>query len=297
MLSRLAESSFWLGRYLERSEGLSRLLVEFHQLLIQDQRSHIARGCALLTHGLGLETNSFNARTLVEVVYGDESNPSTIRGALHGVRSNARAIRDTLPSDFYESINRLNVAAENFDVASPGRSLKEILDRLAVSHGIYEWLAPSDEASHFFELGRNLERMDLVSRLLAMEIEKEWREQGPATSLRAVGGLSTFLRARVPLSADRVRAFLIKDAAFPRSLSEAGRRAESALKEIAKINGAPSESMLRPIGLLGSQIHFINDDPDEMVRIITATPHAVESTSLAIKANFFRPVGSIVWSN
>ncbi len=297
MLSRLAESSFWLGRYLERSEGLSRLLLEFHQLLIQDQRAHVSRGCALLSHGLGLDTTPFNARTLVEVVYGDTSNPSTIRGALHGVRSNARSIRDTLPSDFYESINRLNAATEEFDIESPGRSLKEILDRLAVSNGIYEWLAPSDEASHFFELGRNLERMDLVSRLLTLQIEKEWRDQGPATTLRAVGGLSTFLRARVPISAERVRSFLIKDPAFPRSLFESGRMAEAALREITKLNGTASELILRPIGLLGSQIHFINDDPDEMARIIAKTPHAVEETSASIKANFFRPVGSIVWSN
>jgi len=99
MLSRLAESSFWLGRYLERSEGLSRLLLEFHQLLIQDQRSHVSRGCALLTHGLGLDATPFNIKTLVEVVYGESNNPSTIQGALYGVRNNARSIRDTLPSD------------------------------------------------------------------------------------------------------------------------------------------------------------------------------------------------------
>jgi len=297
MLSRLAESSFWLGRYLERSEGLSRLLLEFHQLLIQDQRSHVSRGCALLTHGLGLDSKPFNPRTLVEAVFGETTNPSTIRGSLHGVRSNARSIRDTLPSDFYESINRLHAASEEFDIESPGRSLKEILDRLAVSHGIYEWLAPSDEASHFFELGRNLERMDLVSRLLALQIEKEWRDQGPATTLRAVGGLSTFLRARVPISAERVRIFLVKDSAFPRSLFESGRMAEASLREIAKLNGAASETILRPIGLLGSQIHFINDDADEVARIIAQTPHAVEETSAAIKTNFFRPIGSIVWSN
>jgi uncharacterized alpha-E superfamily protein len=140
--------------------------------------------------------------------------------------------------------------------------------------------------------------MDLVSRLLAMQIEKEWRDQGPATTLRAVGGLSTFLRARVPISAQRVRAFLIKDPSFPRSLFESGRMAEELLREIAKLNGSASESILKPIGLLGSQIHFINEeDFEEIERIIARTPHAVEETSAAIKANFFRPVGSIVWSN
>ncbi len=297
MLSRLAESSFWLGRYLERTEGISRLLLEFHQLLIQDQRSHIARGCALLTHGLGLEMKAQNSQTLVEIVFGEDSNPSTIRGALQGVRSNARSIRDTLPSDFFESINRLNAAAESFDPKSPGSSLKNILDRLAVSNGIYEWLAPSDESSHFFKLGRSLERMDLVSRLLSLKIEKEWRDQGPATTLRAVGGLSTFLKARVPITAERVRHFLINDPSFPRSLFESGRMAEISLREIAQVNRTSADTILKPIGLLGSQIHFLGNDVEEEERIIARTPLAVEETSEAIRTAFFRPVGSIVWSN
>jgi uncharacterized alpha-E superfamily protein len=297
MLSRLAESSFWLGRYLERTEGLSRLLVEYHQLLVQDQRAHIARGCALLTHGLGLEAEAHTTKELIQVVYGDESNPSTILGALYGARANARSIRDTLPSDFYESINRLHAASEAFDHTLPGSSLKSILDRLAVSNGIYEWLAPIEETTHFYKLGRNLERMDLVSRLLLIKMEDEWKDQGPATTLRAVGGLSTFLKARIPVNAERVRHFLIKDPTFPRSLFGSGKSAELAIKEIATFNGVNIESVIRPIGLLGSQIQFLGDDPEEEKAIISRTPQAVEMTSEAIKSHFFRPTGSIVWSN
>jgi len=189
------------------------------------------------------------------------------------------------------------VAASEFSSDSPGRSLKEILDRLAVSNGIYEWLAPTDESNEFFNLGRNLERMDLISRLLMLKIEVEWRDQGPATTLRAVGGLSTFLRARVPVTAERVRSFLVKDQSFPRSLSESARLAEGSLREISSINSAPQDSLLRPIGLLASRIHFMNEDPKELESIITHTSHVVEETSVLVKSHFFRPVGSIVWSN
>lgn len=297
MLSRLAESSYWLGRYIERVEGLSRLLLEFHQLLIQDQRSHVERGCALLTHGLGLDAKAKTTTELIEAVFGSQHNPSTIQGALYGVRSNARSIRDTLPSDFFESINRLHATAETFDVLSPGSSLKAILDRLAVSNGIYEWLAPSDESAHFFELGRSLERMDLVSRLLLLKIEKEWKEQGPATTLRAVGGLSTFLKSRVPITADRVRTFLIKEQSFPRSLVESSKGAEEALREICTFNGVSPGPILRPIGLLKSEILFLDENPAAEDEIVHRTPLAVEETSEAARAHFFRPTGSIVWSN
>ena len=297
MLSRLAEASVWLGRYLERTEGLSRLLLEFHQLLIQDQRSHVARGCAILTHGLGLEMEAKTSRELISAVYGSSQNPSTILGALHGIWSNARSIRDTLPSDFFESINRLNAAADDFVVSQPGSSLKDILDRLAVSNGIHEWLAPSDESALFFRVGRSLERMDFVSRLLLMKIEAEWKDQGSATTLRAVGGLSTFLKARVPITADRVRNFLITDTTFPRSLIQSSKSAEAAIRELATTNDASSDLILRPIGLLSSQIYFLRENTEEEEEIVRKIPFAVEQTSESIRQIFFRPMGSIVWSN
>lgn len=297
MLSRLAESSYWLGRYLERVEGLSRLLLEYHQLLIQDQRSHVERGCALLTHGLGLDSKAKTTTELIEAVFGNSIDPSTIQGALYGVRSNARSIRDTLPNDFYESVNRLHATAENFDILSPGSSIKSILDRLAVANGIYEWLAPSDESSYFFELGRTLERMDLVSRLLLLKIEKEWKEQGPSTTLRAVGGLSTFLKSRVPITADRVRTFLIKDQSFPRSLIETAKAAENALLEICKFNAVSPNHINRQMGLLRSEIQFLEDNAASEDVIIHKVPKVVEDTSESVRAHFFRPTGSIVWSN
>jgi uncharacterized alpha-E superfamily protein len=282
---------------LERIEGLSRLLLEFHQLLIQDQRSHVERGCALLTHGIGLDSSAKTTTELIEIVFGSSADSSTIFGALHGARSNARSIRDILPSDFYESINQLHAIADRFDVLSPGSSLKSLLDRLAVCNGIHEWLAPSDESAHFFELGRSLERMDLVSRLLLLKIEAEWKEQGPATTLRSVGGLSTFLKSRVPMTAERARSFLIKDQMFPRSLLATVRKAESSLEAICIFNGIPNNPMNRSIGLLKSEIQFMADNYSAENEIIHKVPAVVGDTSEAIRTHFFRPTGSIVWSN
>jgi len=297
MLSRLAESSFWLGRYLERAEGMSRLLIEFHQLLIQDSRTHVKRGCTLISHGLGLEGAPKSARELVEIAYGGPLNPGTLLGAIHSARSNARLIRDILPSDFYEAINHLNSSTEEFSVGAPGRSLRVILDRLAVSNGIFEWLAPVDESAHFLTLGRSLERMDLMSRLLSLKLEHEWRDQGPATTLRSVGALNTYLRERVPLTTLSVRKFLVQSETFPRSITESASRAVIELREIANMTQLRVDDILRPIGILESQIKYLNDDPAELERIIEQTSDAVAQTTNGIGLRFFRPVGSIVWSN
>ncbi len=297
MLSRLAETSFWLGRYLERAEGMSRLLIEFHQLLVQDNRTHIKRGCALISHGLGLEGEPKNAKELVALAYGEPLNPGTLLGSIHSARSNARLIRDILPSDFYQAINQLNATTGEFSVAAPGRSLRSILDRLAVTNGIFEWLAPEDESAHFLTLGRSLERMDLMSRLLSLKLENEWRDQGPATTLRSVGALNTYLRERVPLTTIGVRKFLVASPTFPRSIAECAKRANLELHEVALMTQLRVDDIVRPIGMLESQIRYLDNDSKELERIVSQTSLAVAQTSDGIGLRFFRPVGSIVWSN
>ena len=297
MLSRLAESSFWLGRYLERAEGMSRLLVEFHQLLVQDNRTHVKRGCTLISHGLGLEGIPKTARELVELAYGEPLNPGTLLGSIHSARSNARLIRDILPSDFYQSVNHLNAITEEFSFAAPGRSLQTILDRLAVTNGIFEWLAPEDESAHFFTLGRSLERRDLMSRLLSLKLENEWRDQGPATTLRSVGALTTFLRERTPLTSESVRRFLVQSETFPRSIVECAKRARLEMDEIATMTQLRVDDIMRPIGMLESQIRYLNDDPLEIERNINQVSVAVGQATDGVGLRFFRPVGSIVWSN
>lgn len=297
MLSRLAETSFWLGRYLERAEGMSRLLVEFNQLLVQDNRAHVRRGCTLISHGLGLEGDPKSARELVALAFGEELNPGTLLGSIHSARSNARLIRDILPSDFYTAINQLNATTAEFSLSSPGRSLRTILDRLAVSNGILEWLAPEDESARFLSLGRSLERMDLMSRLLDLKLENEWRDQGPATTLRAVGALNTYLRERIPLSTIGVRRFLVESDIFPRSIAQCAKRADYELHEISTMTQLPVDDILRPIGMLESQIKFLNTQGEELERIISETTPAVAETTTGVGLRFFRPVGSIVWSN
>lgn len=297
MLSRLAESSFWMGRYLERSEGISRLLLEFYHLVIQDQTTEAQKGCAILINGLGLTGSAQSGSELVKIIAGQSDDPGTILGAIYGARANARSIRDTLHSDFYESINRLQVVADNFDFNAPAQTLKMLLDRLAVANGVYEWLAPDDQSTLFFTLGRCLERIDLVSRLLQLNIEGLWREQGGATILQAVGGLSTFQKSQTTMTVRHIREFLIRDETFPRSLYKSSRQAGKVIRELASANQTMPDQIFRRLGLFESQMQFLTKDPSEQLAIILAANSVVEATHEAVRDHFFRPVGSIVWSN
>ncbi|MEI9907230.1 MAG: alpha-E domain-containing protein [Actinomycetota bacterium] len=235
--------------------------------------------------------------TLVSAVYGAAGTASTILGSLSAARQNARSVRDMLPSDFYEAINKLHASNDTIDYYSPGKGIRQVLERLAVAHGIYEWLAPHDEAAAFYRLGRSLERMDLVSRLLNMHIETEWPEQGPATTLRAVGGLSTFLRYRIPMTPKNLRQFLVTDMTFPRSLLQSSTNSEAAIRDIGRMSSLNVDQVIRPIGLLKSRLMYLGDIPHEIEDVLQQTIMSVAMTSVGVKDQFFRPLGSIVWSN
>jgi len=91
MMSRLAESFFWLGRNVERAGGTARLLVETHQLLVEDSGPQQADGIALLLHGLGFGTGAASSLPeLVALVYGNSAVSGSVVGSLDAARANAR---------------------------------------------------------------------------------------------------------------------------------------------------------------------------------------------------------------
>jgi uncharacterized alpha-E superfamily protein len=301
MLSRLAESFFWLGRNVERAGGTARLLVETHQLLVEDSGPQQADGIALLLHGLGFGTGAASSLPeLVALVYGNSAVSGSVVGSLDAARANARSVRDALPSDFYEALTKAqHRAAEPLNTLSPGAGLRDVLESLALVHGVFAWVSPRDEARSFYQLGRYLERIDLVARLLNMRLDVGWPEQGPATMLRAVAGLHTFLRRHARMTAEPVRMFLLKDAACPRSLLRTAINAEESLHEIAEFSSTRAELTIRPVALLRAELDYTADLLDDATvdRFVAQAIETVEATTTLLRERYFRPVGSIVWNH
>lgn len=101
------------------------------------------------------------------------------------------------------------------------------------------------------------------------------------------------------MNGQSVRRFLLTDTAFPRSVMRSSIGAETALREIGALNTSRIESVVQSVGLLRSQLeytgHSANDSTIEA--LISQSLKAVDATSIAVRDNFFRPVGSIVWSH
>jgi uncharacterized alpha-E superfamily protein len=301
MLSRIAESFFWIGRYLERAEATARLLAEHHHLLIEDRSVSEDIGAVALLDALSISAPSVaDAGGLVSAVIGAPNDPSTVRGSVAAARENARAVRDQLSVDVFEALNSAHISLSRglLFAASPGVGLHRVVERLLVAHGVIEWTMSRDEGYLFLSLGRRLERMDMTTRLLAVRHEQLWPDGGPVATLRAAGGLNGFLRTKHTLTGTPVRQFLVLDEHFPRSLLMSARGAEDAVRGLADHGAHDSGQLLRECGMIRSRLEYVVEpDSDTVDALILDAQLAAAKASEAAALNFFNQAGTIVWSH
>lgn len=300
MLSRIAESYFWIGRYLERAEATSRLLAEHHQLMVEERTVPEELAAAVLLDALSLPPQSASdAGDLVSAVVGNASDPATISGSITMARENARGVRESLSADVFEALNAAHLAGIRGPIVatSPAYALYRVVERLAVVVGQIDWTVPRDEGYLFLSLGRSLERLDMMARVLAVRHDQLWPEGGPVATLRSAAALNAFLRTQHPMTGDEVRKFLLLDGDFPRSMRVSSSNAEEAVRGLAARGASDGGDLLREVGLLRSQLEYAVDPlSDEVDTLVELVQQSSARASDVVAAAFFRPVGTIVWS-
>jgi uncharacterized alpha-E superfamily protein len=301
VLSRIAESFFWIGRYVERAEATARLLAEHHQLIVEDRTLPEDVACAVVLDALSLShVDVATSGDLVHALVGGAGQPSTVAGAVTAARENARAVRDALSGELFEALNSTHLALGRGLAfgASPGVALYRVLERLLVVRGVIDWTMPRDEAYLFLELGRSLERIDMVSRLLSVRHDQLWPESGPLATLRAAGAFSAFLRSGMPTTGEEARVFLVLDDTFPRSMRRCAADAEAAVRGLEREGVRDDGDLLREVGMLRSSLEFaVNPDPEAVDHLSAMGRRSAGRASDAVAHAFFRPAGTIVWSH
>jgi uncharacterized alpha-E superfamily protein len=302
VLSRLAESFYWIGRYLERAEATARLLAEHYHLTVEDRSVPDDVAAAVVLDALSLAHDVVTTPTeLVRSLLGDVANPSTVIGSVAAARENARSVRDALSGDVFEALNgaHLTLTRGLTAAASPGASMFRVLERLMVVNGAVEWTMPRDEGHFFLSLGRALERIDMTSRLLDVRHDLVWPDTGPVATLRSAAGLSAFLRTGEAPTGEQVREFLVLDHTFPRSMLHSAQRAESAVRGLQTLGGVDDGELVREVGLMRSRLEFAGGvhDPAVIDQLVHDTQLSGVSAAAAVAAAYFRQAGTIVWSH
>ncbi|GMA25516.1 hypothetical protein GCM10025864_32750 [Luteimicrobium album] len=238
MLSRIAESLFWIGRYVERADDTARMLDVHFQSLSEDPWASEDRALrallAVMDHPVPDDDTLVTRVRVLRTLAHDQGNPSSIAGAVVAARENARRAREILSSELWECLNTTRHQVSGpLRLARPHDFFAWARERAAVVTGIVDASTSRDETWSFMVLGRSIERADMTARLV--QTQAELGEAGPGwhTLLRSTGAYETFLRTfRGLASDDRAAEFLLLDRLFPRSVVHALDQAEECLRAL-----------------------------------------------------------------
>jgi uncharacterized alpha-E superfamily protein len=269
MLSRVAETLFWIGRYVERAEDTARLLdVHFHEAL-EDPGVDEAAACAVLLTVMGVPHDTArryrDSRAVLELLGYEQASPTAIVGALVAAWQNARGAREALSAEIWECLNSTHNAlparvADARDVG-PAPFFAYVRDRAAIFAGYVEATMSRDTCHDVLVLGRSLERVDMTARLLGARIGAGRRDEGWTSTLRACSAHDAYLRTyQQGVEPHRALEFLLVDRLFPRSVFHALRAGEDALARLEPTAGrsALDEPARRAIGRARTDLEFLS---------------------------------------
>ena len=179
MLSRVAESVYWMNRQIERAENVARSVETALDLALEGTISH-GRLWNALVCAFGDEADFWERHaaadqaSVISFLAFDPANANSIASCLHAARENARTVRDMISSPMWEEINKVHLYVQSAAQRYGGwLHPREFLDELKRSSqlitGVADATMSHGEGWHFGRLGRLVERADKTSRVLDVE--------------------------------------------------------------------------------------------------------------------------------
>jgi uncharacterized alpha-E superfamily protein len=270
MLSRIAESVYWMSRYLERAGNTARLMEInlLHLLEAEDVLPETAHWRPLLSIGASEDLYAkcyggapITARRTIQFVTTERENPSSIRNSLRDARENARVVRDRISKEMWEAMNELWLRLDR-QFTSPLTAERapavyaEVRNGVARFHGLTGSTMMRGEAYGFYVLGSVVERADMTARIFDVKYHLllpdlsmvgspldyyQW-----AALLKSLSGFEAYRRRyHSGLQPVDVAEFVIFEREFPRSLRFCAQQMRDALAAVGAPGGAASPSLAR----------------------------------------------------
>jgi uncharacterized alpha-E superfamily protein len=302
VLSRIAESMFWIGRYVERAEDTARILDVQTQLVLEDATVDEDATCRSLLSIMGVEHVEGRAdlRLVLDALCYDPASSTSIASALAAAREGARRARETLSVPMWEALNTTYraIPSGQFQAMRAPAIFQWVRERAALVNGTADATTVRDEGWHFLMLGRCVERADMTSRLVA-SAALAGAGQPWTSTLRASGAYEAFLRAYRGMETERAAAeFLLLDRLFPRSVVFALNRAEQCLENVESSARAGFQNdAQRLLGRMRAELEYrsladlMDDLPQEMERVQTTCALATE----AVTRRYFAGSEALAW--
>jgi uncharacterized alpha-E superfamily protein len=284
MLSRVANTLYWMVRYVERADNLARLIDVNQQLLLDSERLDSARlrgfwQPIILSTGDEEAFSTLYDQTgsseVIRFLTDDPRNPNSITSCIALARENARTVRDQLSDELWEELNALYLFTRSEESGrllsyDPPRYYENIRRSVVTFLGIASSTTPRGEHWDFMDLGRHLERADKTTRFLDVASYLPGDANSAALHwsaiLRSCGALGAFRAFERAITARGVVDFLVFSKVFPRSVRFCVERMDVILH---RISGTPRGTFCndaeRETGRLLSDLNFgVTDDAFSM---------------------------------
>jgi len=275
MLARVADSLYWIGRYIERAEHMSRLSDVMLNATL-DQNDAAVQVARVALAAVGDPENHLADKAHLEAVQAmifDRDDSGSVVTSLARARENARQVRDQITTETWERLNMLylrvtdSYAESQFNHAST-TFLHNIISDLHLFKGAADATMSHGEGWGFLMLGVYLERAQLIARLLdACFGDKVDGEQlsdhlAQMAVLRMACALEPYLRAyTADIQPRYLLEFLLFDQEFPRSIRFATSRIEEHLTKLARHAEATGRAgPERLAGRLSARLEFADMD-------------------------------------
>jgi uncharacterized alpha-E superfamily protein len=179
MLSRVADSLYWMSRYIERAEHTSRLTEVNLKQMLDESPEVSGRRWERVVNSLRTDLPSKGDRdawTVATWLMFDLANPDSIASCVAAARENARQVRETISTELWETINRLHLYVKTTlsDAASrrdPHEFLRRVKHEVHVLHGIADSTVVHGEGWMFLQSGKAVERAAATTALLYEHIQ------------------------------------------------------------------------------------------------------------------------------
>jgi uncharacterized alpha-E superfamily protein len=276
MLSRVADSLYWMSRYLERAENTVRQLDVTMSLMLDTGTSNAEgrwqRMVAALGRPADLEWNGSLDSMARKLVF-DSLHPASVTYCVNGARENARQVREEISSEQWQRLNRLYHQMHSPHAQAqfgPGVSdaLAAVIDGIYLFKGTTDTTMIHGQGWQFIRLGRYLERAYSTATLLEV-YQPDLFLQTPAERaghlhlelvglLRCCTSFEAYCQVyTADLSPDRILEFLLLNRDFPHAIRYCVDGTRQAIEAIEDSGGRrPPEELTSGIGKLHAMLGY-----------------------------------------
>ena len=224
MLSRVANSLYWLSRYLERVENLTRL-VEVNRYESLDSSDPDQWRPLLYTTCTEKIFEGSEEQDVGTFIYFSEDNPDSIRECVAHARENARMVRDQISEEIWRELNRFHLFIRSENAVELWQNQPEAFHRRTIEFcmllsGLIHATVLHDEGWYFMQIGKLIERADKTTRVLDMLAYQGITPRTKlASALKSCSAFNAFqAEYRSGISLDNAMSFLLFSSSFPRSV-------------------------------------------------------------------------------